>query len=255
MCRLCLRLRLCWRWALIARANLPEERLSTALSGWLQATRSRGLQRASIGLRQCLLEAGCGHGPVTPELARRVRGQVVALDIDPQPLPKLAGENVLPVAGDCRELPFAPDSFDLVFFQNTLMWIDPHEEAIAEAVRVLEPEGAIVALEPDYGAMIEEPDLGLRSTWMDALERSGADPLIGRKLPGLAEEAGLRPWVEFTHIPGQAQPEAVDLLTELPLTTLQREGAEGARAIIESAAGSWSVFLHVPYVLVVATRR
>lgn len=252
---MCLCLRLRWRWPLIARANLPEQRLSGALAGWLQATRSRGLQRAGVGRRERVLDVGCGHGHVTSELARRARGHVVALDIDREALPRLAIDDVTPIAADGRALPFADESFDLVFFQNTLMWIDPAEAAVGEAARVLGSGGALVALEPDYGAMIEEPDLGLRSTWLDALDRCGADPLTGRKLPRLAEGAGLRPWVEFTHIPGQAQPEAIDLLTELPLTAMQREGAEGAREIIERAAGSWAVFLHVPYVLVVAARR
>ncbi len=246
-------MRVCRRWSLISRPDLPAENLSEKLADWLRATRSRGLRRASIGLRECVLEVGCGHGIVTAELARRARGTVVALDIDPGVLPFPAMDDLIPVAADGRQLPFADESFDLVVFQNTLMWIDPAAEAVAEATRVLRPAGALLALEPDYGAMIEEPDLGLRNTWLDALERSGADPLMGRKLPRLTEEAGLRPRVEFTHVPGRAHSEAIDLLTELPLTVLQREGAEGAREIIERAADSWAIFLHVPYLLVVAT--
>jgi SAM-dependent methyltransferase len=156
------------------------------------------------------------------------------------------------MGADARALPFANDSFDLVFFQNTLMWIDPPCHAIAECARVLKPDGVLVALEPDYGGMIEEPNLGLRVVWLDALERAGADPLVGRRLPGLAEEAGLEPWVEFAHIPRPAEPEALDLLAELPLTVLQRERVQGAREIILRAPDDWSVLLHVPWVMVVA---
>ncbi|HCA46689.1 MAG TPA: hypothetical protein DEP45_04805 [Armatimonadetes bacterium] len=254
---MCLRLRLRRRWPLIpvAGANLPAPELSRQLAEWLQGPRSRALRRAGIGRRERVLEVGCGHGFVTEELSRRAGGTVVALDIEPQVLRPDHGPNVLPVAADGRALPFRDASFDLVFFQTTLLWIRPPEAAVQEAARVLAPGGALVALEPDYGTMIEEPDLGLRVVWLDALERAEAEPLVGRMLPRMAEEAGLEPWVEFAHIPRPAEPAALDLLAELPLTVLERERVDGAREIISRAGEGWSVFLHVPWLLVVAEKR
>ncbi len=254
---MCLRLRLCWRWPLIpvAAKSLPAPELSRQLAQWLQGPRSRALRRAGIGRRERVLEVGCGHGFVTEELARRAGGTVVALDLKPQVLPRRPAPNVLPVAADGRALPFRDASFDLAFLQTTLLWISPPEAAVQEAARVLAPGGALVALEPDYGAMIEEPDLGLRVVWLDALERAGAEPLVGRMLPRMAEEAGLEPWVEFAHIPRPAEPAALDLLAELPLTVLERERVEGAREILSGAGEDWSVFLHVPWLLVVAERQ
>jgi len=253
------------RWALITDAtgstpDLPAPALSRGLAQWLQGARSRALRRAGIGRRERVLEVGCGHGFVTEELARRARGTVVAVDSAAELLvsgrQRPTGDTPVArfVAADARELPFADGGFDLVFFQTTLLWIDPAEDAVREAARVLQPGGALVALEPDFGAMIEEPDFGLRAIWLDALARAGAEPLIGRILPRLAEEAGLDPWVEFTHIPRQAEPAALDLLAELPLTVLQRERVEGAREIVARAGEGWSIFLHVPWLLVVATR-
>ncbi|MFW5868596.1 MAG: class I SAM-dependent methyltransferase [Armatimonadota bacterium] len=81
--RLCrLRLRMCvrWRWALIARLDLPAPELSRSLAQWLQGPRSRALRRAGIGRRERVLEVGCGHGFVTEELGRRAAGEVVAVD-------------------------------------------------------------------------------------------------------------------------------------------------------------------------------
>ncbi|MFW6438071.1 MAG: methyltransferase domain-containing protein [Armatimonadota bacterium] len=246
-----------WRWALIARLDLPAPELSRSLAQWLQGPRSRALRRAGIGRCERVLEVGGGHGFVTEELARRAAGEVVAVDVAPVGavgLHRPAGEvAVTHVAADARDLPFSDDSFDLVFFQNTLMWIAPPEDAVYEAARVLRAGGALVALEPDYGGMIEEPDLGLRVIWMDALERAGADPLIGRKLPRLTEDAGLEAWVEFAHIPRPAEGEALDLLAELPLTVLQRERVTQARQIIAGRTGEWTVFLHVPWIMVIAT--
>ncbi|MFP4248913.1 MAG: methyltransferase domain-containing protein [Armatimonadota bacterium] len=246
-----------WRWALIARLDLPAPELSRSLAQWLQGPRSRALRRAGIGRRERVLEVGCGHGFVTEELARRAAGEVVAVDaqfgafgVEPE---RPTGETpVARVTADARDLPFADASFDLVFFQNTLMWIDPLEDAVLEAARVLAPGGEIVALEPDYGGMIEEPDLGLRVIWLDALERAGADPLTGRRLPRLTEEAGLEPWVEFAHIPRPAEAEALDFLAELPLTALQRERVGSARQLVVEASGDWLPLLHVPWVMVVA---
>lgn len=238
------------------RPDQPPIDQARALSGWLAGPRSRALQRAAIGRRQRVLDVGSGHGIVTAELARRAAGEVVALDIDAA---ALAGDGyparVARVCGDARALPFRGMSFDLAFFQNVLLWVGDAEGAIAEAARVLAPGGALVALEPDYGGMMEHPDLGLRVIWLDALERAGADPLIGRRLPGLCEAAGLEPWVELTHIPAPAEAEALALLEGLPLTPGERRLVEGARPIIASAAGGWSVFLHVPYFLVVARRE
>lgn len=270
---LCVRLRLCWRWPLIAdrsdaRPDRPAPELSRKLADWLQGPRSRALRRAGVGRRERVLEVGCRHGFVTDELARRARGQVVAADLEPRvgtsderrtgrearPAARQSGCTSTFVAADARALPFIDCAFDLVFFQNTLMWIDPVEDAVHEAGRVLQAGGALVALEPDYGGMIEEPDLGLRVIWLDALERTGADPLTGRRLPRIAEEAGLDPWVEFAHIPRPAEVEALELLAELPLTVLERERVNDARALLTDSGVSWSPFLHVPWVLLVGEK-
>ena len=255
--RLCgLRMRLCVRrrWALITRADLPAPELSRSLAAWLQGPRSRALRRAGIGRCERVLEVGSGHGFVTEELARRAAGDVVTVDISPVgrgPGPRQLSASR--VTADGRALPFADETFDLVFFQNTLMWIDPPADAVYEAARVLRPGSTLVALEPDYGAMIEEPDFGLRVIWMDALARAGADPQVGRKLPRIVEEAGLDPWVEFAHIPRPAEAEALDLLDELPLTVLQRERVASVREMIGASSGEWAVFQHVPWVMVIAT--
>lgn len=198
---------------------------------------------------------GSGHGVVSAELARRAAGETVALDVDEA---ALRGEEYpvdsARVCADACAMPFRTGSFDLAFFQNVLLWIAEPEEAIREAARVLESGGALVALEPDYGGMMEHPDLGLRVIWLDALERAGADPLIGRRLPGLCESAGLRPWVELAHLPARADADALSLLEGLPLTPGERRLVNGARPVLEAAAGTWSVFLHVPYILVVAEK-
>lgn len=236
----------------------PGPELSRALARWLAGPRSRALRRARIGVRERVLEVGCGHGVVTGELVRRARGQVVALDRDAEILlgQRRAGwaavPHCWPVAGDAEQLPFADASFDLVLFENVLLWLGKAEAAIGEAARVLRPGGCVVALEPDYGGMLEQPPMGLRDAWLDGLSRAGADPRVGRRLPGLCEGAGLDPWVELAHIPRPAEAEALALLDDLPLSDAERQAVAEARQRLAGACGEWEVFLHVPYVLVVA---
>lgn len=235
--------------------DLPTVAQSEQLSQWLAGPRSRALRRAAIGHRRHVLEVGTGHGVVTSELARRCRGRVTALDRRADVLAGCTTSEVSFVAGDAQQLPFADASFDLVFFQNTLLWITNLEAAIAESWRVLESDGVVVALEPDYGGMMEYPDWGMRELWISGLSQAGADPLVGRKLPGLCEAAGFEVWVELVHIPQPAQAQALSLLDDLPLTGNQRQIAQNVRDYIQRANGDWAVFLHVPYFLTVATKR
>lgn len=237
------------------RPDLPTEAQARQISEWLAGPRSRALRRAGIGRRERVLEVGAGHCVVTPELQRRARGSVVALDCDVAAIRSAHLAHSRCIAGDARRLPFNSGSLDLVFFQNTLLWIPQIESAVHEAARVLAPQGALVALEPDYGGMMEHPDWGVRQLWIQGLSEAGADPFVGRKLPGLCEAAGLRTWVELAHIPQPAEAEALRLLDDLPLTDQQRQIAENVARAIEEAPGQWSFFLHVPYFLIVATKQ
>ncbi len=228
-----------------SRSNLPPPDLAAALSAWLAGPRSRVLRRARIGLRQRVLEVGSGHGVVTAELRRRAAGQVVSLDPSPRP-------GVAQLAGRAEALPFHDGCFDLVFFQNVLLWVPSVESAIREAARVLQSGGDLVAIEPDYGGMMEHPDLGLAALWQAGLLCAGANPTVGRKLPAVCETVGLRLWVELTHLPRPASAASLSLLDGLPLTDAERGQVAYARQVLANTPGDWGVFLHVPYFLIVA---
>ena len=181
-----------------SRPDLPDRDQSLQLAEWLAGPRGRHLRRAQIGRRRRVLEVGCGHGFVTEELVRRCPGQVVALDRDTRPAAQRGISGACLVEAEATALPFADSSVDLAFFQNVLLWIGDPQAAIEEAARVLAPGGCLVAIEPDFGGMIEHPpEIALQDVWLRALRASGADPLIGRKLPGMCERAGLDVWVEL----------------------------------------------------------
>lgn len=219
---------------------------------WLAPARSALLRRAGIARRQRVLDLGAGYGATTPELVRRSGGPVVALD---RALAALRGcdASAVRVAGDAARLPFRAGAFDLVFTQFTLLWTPP-APAVAEIARVLAPGGALVALEPDYGGLIEYPaEVVTREVWLAALARAGAEPLIGRKLPGLLSARGFAVHVSLLDTLFPAHPARLDFLRDLPLTP--DEAARLARIPHAADAPEWQQVAHLPLFLILATKN
>jgi SAM-dependent methyltransferase len=237
------------------QADRPTLEASRLVAQWLAGPRSRLLRRAQVGRRACVLDLGCGHGIVTGELARRAAGVTVGLDRAPSAHFPSEAAGAYWVEGSADALPFHDAAFDLILCENALLWAADLAATLAEAARVLRPGGALIALEPDYGAMLEWPEQGLRELWLEGLTRAGADPLVGRKLPGGFEALGLEVWFELQGIPQLAQSDAVRLLLDLPLTEDERARVEESARALDSRRGTWGCLLHVPYVLVAATRR
>lgn len=233
----------------------PSLEASRLVARWLAGPRSRLLRRAQIGQRTCVLDLGCGHGIVAGELARRTAGIVVGLDSRPSIHFPSEAPKAWWVQGSAEALPFHDAAFDLILAENTLLWVADLCITLAEAARVLASGGALVALEPDYGGMLEWPELGLRKLWLEGLTRAGADPLVGRKLPGTLEALGLEVWCELQGIPQPAQSDAARLLLDLPLSEDERARVEESARALDSRRGRWGWLLHVPYVMVVAIRR
>jgi ubiquinone/menaquinone biosynthesis C-methylase UbiE len=93
-----------------------------------------------------VLEVGCGEGRVARDL--RHRGfNVAALDASPTLLAaaKEADPDGTYVQGDALALPFADATFDLVVAYNSLMDVEDMPRAVAEAARVLTPDGRLCA--------------------------------------------------------------------------------------------------------------
>ena len=226
LCRMRLCLCLCGRWALSITNresfDLPSFDLCISQADWLRGARSRLLRRAGIERRDRVLEIGAGWGIVANELCSRTGRRVVALDRRPQPEGVRLHEHVDWLVGRAEQLPMADESVDLVFAQFTFLWLDG-PQSIAEIVRVLAPGGFVAVIEPDYGGLMESPEETVtQPLWVAALQRAGADPFIGRKLPRLLSAAGLKVETRFPDRYEMAQPSRLDFLTELPL----REGEQ-----------------------------
>ncbi|MGA2798749.1 MAG: class I SAM-dependent methyltransferase [Thermoguttaceae bacterium] len=235
--------------------DLPSAELGRQQAGWLASARARALRRVGIGQKRKVLDLACGFGAVTDELLRRSGGEVVALDCrqnalssDPQ---SFAGASR--VCGDALRLPFADGSFDLIFCQFTLLWINACS-AVKEIHRVLQLRGVIVAIEPDYGGMIEYPaEIAARDIWISALSRAGADPCIGRKLPGMLEQPGWKTEVDLLDRLMPPSPTRFALLEELPLTDEEKTTLSRIKAADAASAASAKV-VHLPMFIIIGER-
>jgi len=235
--------------------DLPSAEFLKQQADWLAPARARVLRRAGIAQRRKVLDLACGFGAVTDELARRSGGEVVALDcrrnvlaMDPRPFSQADR-----ICSDALRLPFAQGSFDLVFCQFTFLWIDARL-AIEEIHRVLRPGGVLVAIEPDYGGMIEyPPEIAARDIWIDALARAGADPCIGRKLPGMLRQTGWKVEVDLPDRIMPSSPIRFALLGELPLTEEEKVSLARIKAADTALLESARV-VHLPMFIITGER-
>lgn len=238
----------------VADANLalPAAELLRKQAAWLAPARAWLLRDVAIARRRSVLDLGAGYGAVTAELTRRAGGRVTALDCAVDALQGLGGA----VGGDARGLPFAAGTFDLVFSQLTLLWVAPLAAALDELARVLAPGGALVALEPDYGGLIESPpEAAARELWLAALPRAGADPLVGRKLPGLLAARGFDVRVRLFDTLYAPSPARFDFLDDLPLTSAERARLADLREAAATLPRPWEQVAHLPFFLITATRQ
>jgi malonyl-CoA O-methyltransferase len=113
-----------------------------------------------------ILDAGTGTGEAIRPLQTLYRkAGIVTLDISEQMLRRAAKRSpwfrsTQQVCGDIEALPFADNSFDLVFSNLSLQWCNHLERALQEFLRVLKPGGLLMftSFGPDT---LKE----LRSSW------------------------------------------------------------------------------------------
>jgi SAM-dependent methyltransferase len=170
-----------------------------------------GLLAAGPG--DSVVDLGCGTGASLIQAAPAVPGGLVAgVDLSAAALRRTAGAldevltgvaprpGVLCVQADLKQrLPFADAVFDRVFCHNVLECLPAPGALVAEAARVLHPDGRLVLAHSDFDTLIfASEDLALtrrlvrdycdtRQSWMDAV-----DGTIGRRLADIAGRAGLR---------------------------------------------------------------
>jgi SAM-dependent methyltransferase len=164
---------------------------------WTTASRQRLLELAGLNPGSFLLEVGAGTGAICSNIAASHDYHTFGLDIDPAATRFACRFDPITryLVGDGCHLPFPSSVFDAVFCHFLLLWLDDPLDVLEEMLRLTRPSGCLMAFaEPDYGGRLDYPrqfgELG--ELQIEALERQGADPYIGRRLRALFVEAGAR---------------------------------------------------------------
>jgi len=106
------------------------------------------LERLELSGEEVVIDAGCGSGRVTAELAKRLPdGRVTAVDGSEAMIEKARGrlgEDVTYLIADLSELELE-EPVDLIFSTATLHWILDHDRLFARLHTALRPGGRLVA--------------------------------------------------------------------------------------------------------------
>jgi SAM-dependent methyltransferase len=159
-------------------------------------------ERVSIGPGMACLDAGCGGGDVTFELARRVgpTGRVVGVDLDEIKLDMARQEAATFGFGyvtfhqtDVHAGQFEPE-FDVVYARFLLTHLADPAAAIDRMQSWLRPGGMLVVEDIDFTGHFCHPESDTFRRYVElyshAVKRRGGDPHIGPRLPALLLESG-----------------------------------------------------------------
>ena len=181
-----------------------------------------------------VLEAGCGIGAQTVNLARNSPGAwIVSVDVSRESVAEAkavadaAGvTNVEFRQGDIFALPFRPESFDHVFVCFVLEHLARPVEALTVLKKLLRPGGTVTVIEGDHGSAYFHPDSDAAHRAIHCqveLQRAaGGNALIGRQLYPMLVDAGfdaVRVSPRMVYV-DSSRPDLVDGFTKKTFTAM-----------------------------------
>lgn len=186
----------------------------------------RLLAEVDLGPGQRCLDAGCGGGHVTLDLARKVgsTGKVVGIDFDADVVELArAGaadeglDNVELLAADTRTFEGGP--FDLAYARFLLSHLSEPEKVLAHLSRLVCAGGLIVVEDVDFtGSYCHPADPAYDrylELYLEVVSHLGGDATIGRRLPRLLFDAGLEDvtWNVFQPVHADGPYKQTEILT------------------------------------------
>ena len=174
------------------------------------------------------LDIGCGPGLLACELARDVgpRGRIVGIDPSPDMIAMcaerarrdaLSGRTEFQ-EGDATDLRHPAESFDFITVTQVYEYVLDMQRALAEAYRVLRPEGRLVIIDTDWESCVwhtENRDRTARI--LSAWEQHFVHPHLPARLPGLLKGAGF-------HLRG---------VTVIPIVNLRLDGNTYSQSMLD----------------------
>lgn len=201
------------------------------------------------------LEIGCGTGAIL----ERMHTPTYGLDIQLAHLmeAKINAPTSPLTCANAHLLPYAEDSFDIVFCHFLLLWLDNPKSALDEMMRITRKNGHLIAFaEPDYTQRVDKPapldELGI---WQrDALKAQGADPAMGAKLTELFYGAGMAIVESGTiSISARASFDINEWELEWKVLEIDLAGRVSQKRIQEMRALDWKAWLQGKRILHVPT--
>jgi len=162
---------------------------------WTHDLRAYVFKKAGLDHASHVLEVGCGTGAILSEFP--IQFPLYGLDIDFAALTqcRVHAPAASLAQGDALKLPYANQTFEIVYCHYFLLWVPDPLEALLEMKRVAKSAAQVIAFaEPDYTARLDEPpDLAPLGKWQtESLRRQGADPGLGARLVDLFFRAGIQ---------------------------------------------------------------
>jgi SAM-dependent methyltransferase len=145
-------------------------------------------------------EVGAGYGTIAQWLHERVApdGYVLATDLDPRFLARLAQPNLRVMRHDIVDGPLPKESFDLIHARLLLCHLPARERVLDRMIDALKPGGWLViedfdglSLPPDPTINPAETALQSSAAVRDLLRSAGADLRFGRCVAGLLRARGM----------------------------------------------------------------
>lgn len=171
---------------------------------WRTAANSCAYLLPSLRAGMDLLDAGCGPGTITVDLACTVApGSVTGVDAAAEVVEQASmlasssgAGNVSFAVGDVYALQFDDASFDVVHAHQVLQHLTDPVAALREMQRVLRPGGIVAVRDSDYAAFAWAPADPLLDRWLElyheVTRHNGAEADAGRHLLGWVQRAGFR---------------------------------------------------------------
>ena len=212
--------------------------------------------RAFLGLEsgQTVLDVGCGVGFEVCRLAQDYPGLTV-IGLDREAMLRTAsgraeqlGLVVRWLPGRAEAIPLPTAAVDACFTERVLKYLPDPAAGIAEMVRVLKPGGRIACFELDYAATLLGGDPAVAGKVGELLNASVSEARMGRRLPQLLHQAGLRevtfemvafspPWIVHEATIGDPVREAIRLgrLPAAATAWLEQQAAAAAAGLFTVA--------------------